>query len=323
MLDNSTIQPKKANTDAPGRFSDLPGGLLCRGVVQDKAEKEEPAPRTGDAFSATLSTAHIRPRASFEAYLKGALISVHRPKLKNGQIGGGKRGIVGDFSRGSRRRMLRKMAMTERRCKPAFMTLTFPQDWPGSPREWKRLLKIFIQRLERAYPECGGVWKLEPQKRGAPHFHMLVWDGFMDMRRFNRWVADNWYQIVGSGDRNHWLWHMGLLGQGNKPCVGSIKSERGVMGYAGKYVAKVADDYDLDPALRAAWSAAGRWWGVWGADNIPWAEVVTIGPSDPQINSLFRYMRRYAHLKGRSSWQSLTIFVDDPGQWLRCVYPDS
>lgn len=276
---------------------------------------------SGFPVRASLSTAHIRPRpASIDVFLHGSLISVHRPKGKIQQTGGGIRGNVADFSRGSRRRMLRKMAMTDKRIKPIFITLTFPDKWPGSPKEWKRMLKIFIQRFRRQYTDSGGVWKLEPQARGAPHYHMLVWMSEIEIESVIRWVSDNWYQVVGSNDLRHWKWHMGLLGRGNKACVGPVTSEHGVMGYAGKYIAKLADDYELDPAIRAAWSAAGRWWGVWGEKNIPWAEVVNIQVSDPVINDLFRYARRYAHMRGRSSWQSLTIFVNDPGQWMKCAY---
>jgi len=79
-------------------------------------------------------------------------------------------------------------------------------------------LKIFLQRFKRAYPDASAIWKLEPQKRGAPHYHMLVWG--VEMSEFSyssngtglpfaSWVPTIWHQIAGHGDKRHFEFHAG------------------------------------------------------------------------------------------------------------------
>lgn len=67
---------------------------------------------------------------------------------------------------------------------PNFVTLTYPAKFPTVSRA-KRDLKVFQQRLIRRFPGSGGIWKLEPQERGAPHYHLLIW-GFQPL---NYWAG--------------------------------------------------------------------------------------------------------------------------------------
>ena len=303
MFNYSTFE-KVGNKKASTRFTDPVTGEVLRsrvGTGGSPFSEGGPLPTVGAnpkrGDTCPLSYAHIRPQGGgkVECWLGGGLITVKKPKVgEDEQQGGGRRGKVHGFSRAAQTRMKRKMAQTRIKCKPLFVTLTYPDDFPGSPRQWKRDLKVFFQRLLRAFPEVGDIWKLEPQKRGAPHYHMLVWlpYGYAEIHKFTKWVADNWYEIVGSGDINHWKWHMGLLGNGNLPCVGTINSPRGAMAYAGKYMGKLTEEGDLEPELLKAWGEAGRWWGVIGKKNIPWADLVEVEVSFQEAAILMRLIRR-------------------------------
>jgi hypothetical protein len=116
------------------------------------------------------------------AYDGGSLIEVKGPGLL-GQKGGGKRGVIKRFSEGSRRRLLRALSRTQRDKLPVFVTLTYPDGFPGDPRRWKDDLKAWLKRVVRQFPECAGFWKLELKRRQsgtnegevAPHFHLLLW----------------------------------------------------------------------------------------------------------------------------------------------------
>jgi hypothetical protein len=131
-----------------------------------------------------------------------------------------------------------------------FITLTYPRDWPGSWATWKRQLDTFLKRLARKFPHRGGTWKLEPQRRGAPHFHLLV-AGVPFIAR--PWLSQAWYESVGSHDARH-------LAAGTQ--VQLARSHRGVLSYAAKYTAK-------REALPASWAeGVGRWWGVFGRANL-------------------------------------------------------
>ena len=50
----------------------------------------------------------------------------------------------------------------------------------------------------------------------APHFHLLVW-GVHQVDLFS-WVVNNWYEIAGNGDVNHFRFHAGLI-PGTQKCV--------------------------------------------------------------------------------------------------------
>ncbi len=144
------------------------------------------APRPPRRHALGLSTTHNRPRKSdlwqANVYAGGSLIEVHSPPTR-GQRGGGKRGIVRRFSEASRRRLMRALSRTLRTQLPTFITLTYPDGFPGDPRQWKADLKAWLKRVRRQFPNAAGFWKLELMQRKsgtrqgevAPHFHLLMW----------------------------------------------------------------------------------------------------------------------------------------------------
>jgi hypothetical protein len=178
---------------------------------------------------------------------------------KGGPQGGGVRSRITGFSRGSRQRLQRKLASInegEVERQRWFVTLTYPGQYPACGRQWKRDLDTFIKRLQRAFAVQAVVWKLEPQKRGAPHYHLLV---FSQDTLEREWVANAWYEVVGSGRSEH-------LYAGTQ--CDEIRSWRGVLFYASKYLGKVV----VGDGLPAFWETAGRWWGVRG--KLPIQEIV-------------------------------------------------
>ena len=229
-----------------------------------------------------LSTAHIC------TWNGGHLIKVTRNRTVN-TGGGGARGKITGFSKNSRRRLMRTIAKTKKVQLPIFVTLTYPGQWDNNPKKWKRDLRVFWMRLNRALPGVGCIWKLEFQKRGAPHFHLLVWGSGYAPLLIN--VSRIWYETVGSGDERH-------LRAGSR--VEMVKSWRGVMAYASKYLGKV----ELLPVTEP-----GRFWGVMAEENLPWADMVQMALTDRQACQFLRLMRRMAHLRGRA-YNSLTIFTD-------------
>jgi hypothetical protein len=88
----------------------------------------------------------------------------------------GNRDRIRDFSKASRRWLFKTLSrLNFRQLKePHFVTLTYHNNFPTSPDEWKAHNKSFIQRLQRIYPDLVYFWKLEFQQRGAPHFHYFL-----------------------------------------------------------------------------------------------------------------------------------------------------
>lgn len=173
--------------------------------------------------------------------------------------GGGMRGDVCGFSPASRKRLRDRLNQVpvDMMSAALFVTLTFPDEFPTIPTS-KRMLDKFLKRLRRAFPRCSGVWRMErvPRLSGshvgelAPHYHLLL---FAVPWMETEWLARAWYECVGSGDERHFR-----AGTG----VQRVRSRRGVMYYASKYMSKL--DGNADGAH------TGRVWAVFG---VAWLDV--------------------------------------------------
>ena len=92
----------------------------------------------------------------------------------------GIRGRIKGFSKVSRRTLLRRFASINRTAFSAFkgrlisVTLTYPAEYPEDPHLCKRHLEAFHKRLERRYGRFAAFWRMGIQKRGAFHFHLLL-----------------------------------------------------------------------------------------------------------------------------------------------------
>jgi hypothetical protein len=169
--------------------------------------------------------------------------------------------------------------------KALFCTLTYPEQFPTDAATFKAHLKAFSERFRRAHPAAGFHWKLEFQKRGAAHFHPIVWNlstSHAAVRQFRKWLAQAWFEVVGSNDPKH-------LSAGTQADV--IESQFGIMRYVGPYVSD-------DDQSRPGWEV-GRYWGVVGRRNIPYAVApqVTLTPRESLL--LWRTARRYQRATNR------------------------
>lgn len=293
------------------------GGVLVRSVDLQTGEIISPEnvySSEGIRAAVPLSTAHKRikepkqvtepARCPFVEWRQGASILKVSKAEPTKQTGGGRRGVVKGFSRGSRRRLMTKIAGVQRGAVlPVFVTLTYPRSFP-EPKQSKYHLKLFIQSMKRAFPSAGIIWKLEPQQRGAPHYHLLVWG--VKVKNLRAWVPTAWFEIAGGGDNFHLLWHEGKLK--NKHCTQQVNSFKGVWAYASKYLGKTFEVAGWDS------KAVGRFWAVVNPANIPFGEVQTLEVPRSKAVQVMRYQKRFAKLKKRS-YPSLSIFCDSE-QWI-------
>ena len=258
----------------------------------------------GPASRSTLSNAHIRP---FCEFYEGSSVFRTSKALKATAVGGGKRSSIKGFSRNSRLRLMYLIGSIRRDAElPDFVTLTYPNEFPTVERA-KRDLKVFLQRFKRAYPEAGAIWKLEPQQRGAPHYHLMVWG--CNTNDLQKWTVENWYEIAGQGDINHYLFHAGAL-KGSRPCVSKVRSFRGVWSYAAKYLGKTFNVAEWGQT----WT--GRFWGVFGRTFIPFGAKRQIKLPYRAVVDLMRFQRRFSGISSRHTIvNSMTIFCD-VDQWV-------
>src|SRR5918993_919691 len=114
---------------------------------------------------------------SFEDTKTSNRLSSHR------RLGGGTRDKVRGFSRASRRNFLRRLASINRdtfrafKGRIIFVTLTYPHEYPEDPELCKNHLKALRKRLQREFGTFAAFWRLGIQKRGAWHFHLLLFVG--------------------------------------------------------------------------------------------------------------------------------------------------
>lgn len=228
----------------------------------------------------------------------------------------GRRGRVLTFSQGSRMRLLRRFARLEviegdgYRSKVSFLTLTTRRHL--HPRVIKRFAQRLFKRVSRKYPSLSVVWRLEFQRRGAPHLHCVC---------FNAPWIDRLWLVAAWGE---------LVGQVNPVVdIRRVKSSRQLISYVSKYVAKVGDSSLLDIGTKSAgefgrWDSmdegVGRIWGVWNADSLPYAKLEKVSvPLDGSWWLIRGYCRKFYEHISDEDMAGFTVFTDDPYHALRHI----
>lgn len=248
----------------------------------------------------------LPPHVRIEA--QGRLLHVSTFGAKDGPLRRS-RGEVNGFSIGSRIRLLRKFHRLHSpeshgyRSKVSFLTLTTLVHL--HPRVIKRYAQSLFKRISRKYPRIAVIWRLEFQKRGAPHLHCVVYNApWID----RSWLVASWGEIVGQVN----------------PVVDlrRVKSGRQLTMYVSKYVAKLGDSSLLDIGTKNA-ATDGQWvdmkqnigrvWGVWNANCLPFAELVMQRvPLDGSWWMIRRYCRKFYEHISDDDLAGFTIFTDDP-----------
>lgn len=219
---------------------------------------------------------------------RGSFCKITDPIGTSGRTRETKRGRVSGFSARSRARLTQLVTKVpnDTLSRALFLTLTYPADWPDDPTEWKRHLHNFGRELKDEYKGISAIWKLEPQKRGAPHFHLLVFNcPFLPIVD----ISERWHRIIGSDDYNH-------LAAGVD--IDKVSNARNAVAYVSKYIAKVPDATDHTTGEIVSWEYPGRWWGVINRDALP-VDVVTLMPSWKSWWTVKRWLRKYMERRGK------------------------
>ena len=192
--------------------------------------------------------------------------------------GPAKRGVITEWSAKSRANMvatissldMREFVVTEAGL-PAMLTLTYPGDWQTvapTSRDFKRHLRLLQLRFKRMYGRpLNGLWKLEFQRRGAPHAHifMVVPSAHIDGVSFREWVSLAWADIVAHPDPEQRQRHIDA-GTGVDIAEGLRSTDpRRVAVYFTKHSSANFGDKEYQHIVPEEWrEGAGRFWGYWG-----------------------------------------------------------
>jgi hypothetical protein len=174
-----------------------------------------------------------------------------------------------------------------------FVTLTYPKQYPEDPEVCKHHLKALRKRLQREYGSFAAFWRLGIQRRGAWHFHLLLFVGSSvgSVDELSRFISSSWYKVTGKVSEGH-------LRAGTR--VEAVKKWKQVTSYVERYMAK--------PEKFPEGLQTGRIWGIWNKEFLP-VRWETIEVSLRDAFRIRRIYRKLARKKGIGSLHSITVFV--------------
>lgn len=168
------------------------------------------------------------------------------------------------------------------------VTLTYHHQFPRN-KEGLSKHKYYIQKLVGRNCEAG-IWRLEFQERGAPHFHLLVWLGDRFAADFETWLREWWGNFASNSARD-------------AVYITSGDQARGVW-----YLAMHAGKDAQAPEIKV-----GRWWGYINRSRLLDAQSVNeTGVLSPdELKQWARLSRRHRKARARQAraiWRSKRTF---------------
>jgi len=224
----------------------------------------------------------------------------------------GERGTIDRFSAASRRRLMERLIRLDwARQEVWFITLTYPGEYDDNPRSWKENLSAFRTWLGRRYGDSftWAIWRLEFQRRGAPHYHIVAGIRLgTDLRGCRDDVRVSWSRILGlsavSGDFARVDVQRAELSQ--QDGYGKL------MTYLCKYVGKRQTPKARAEPLTGEVLPIGRMWGVWGKPPLQAPQTLNLTAHD-YLTLIRRLRRRYRRdpflSKANVGWHSFLAYV--------------
>lgn len=201
---------------------------------------------------------------------------------------------ITEWSRKSRSMMCRVFAeldyapLVESGRIPAMVTLTYPGDWETvAPcgASVKRHMVLWRKRFRREYGEQARyIWKLEFQRRGAPHIHLWMTPPLSTGRSgtpFSKWLSETWADIVDHPDQAQKIRHRlagtavdilsGLRACDPKRLAIYFTKHSSPNSHGEKEYQHIVPELWREPGR-----GPGRFWGVYGLDKATAATAVAL-----------------------------------------------
>lgn len=197
---------------------------------------------------------------------------------------------------------------------PAMVTLTYPGEWETVAPDaatCQNHMRALRKRFARKYGRpLLGTWKREFQRRGAPHYHLLM----VPPIGFRAWLGPVWADIVGAtGDERerHIVAGTGVDYREGMKCTDPAR----LATYFAKHGLYGAKDYQNDaPRLWVDSGSVGRFWGVWGLEK----KLATVEVAPDVALAAARTMRRWFRAQKRTYsrpvWRKVTTIDGETGE---------
>jgi len=199
------------------------------------------------------------------------------------------RGIINHFSKRSRFRLFTLLSMIDQNLDnpPLFVSLTYHYGHENDKTPTKSQLHNFLVQLRNFDPLVQFIWRFEFQKRGAPHYHLIIFPGPQQNKRYvkdyiNR-ISFIWHEIADPGSRKHKEYGCKVV---------EIRSYREACSYLSKYIAKAANEFIEQ--------AEGKYWG--NSRNLPIKCHKIIGAFDDEAKILIEKIRSWMLANGKGKF---------------------
>lgn len=305
---------------APGATSDWFGYRPVRAVAEGRSFRLGIAP--GAISVRTTDVARAERRAASDASaarLTADVLAVYEREGVEVPEGLPTR-QVDEWSARSRARMFQRIAQLDLSTWAddegtlAMVTLTLPGQWEHlapTGKAFKALVRAFGHRWRRAVGPLRGLWKLEFQRRGAPHLHALMRvPVLVDGESFDRWLSRTWAEVVKADDTichrcgpvaacdckvpdtertRHERAGTGIDYSGQR-----FSDPRRIATYFAGHSSKHTDGKEYQHIVPELWqgpgNGPGRFWGYWGLDAVTDVEV------DLSVDDYYRARRILRHV---------------------------
>lgn len=161
----------------------------------------------------------------------------------------------------------------------AMVTLTLPGDWEAVAPDGKTF-KGYVENFRKRWIKATGekwrvLWKLEFQRRGAPHMHLLIRvPVFVKGQRFEDWLSRSWADVVGASklvddDKggSEYTRHL-AAGTGVDFSGQDFSDPRRIAMYFAGHSSKTTDGKEYQHKVPERWqrpgAGPGRFWGYSG-----------------------------------------------------------
>ena len=191
----------------------------------------------------------------------------------------------------------------------AFLTLTYPSDWltvAPTSQSAKRHLSLLRKRFEREFSRpFFALWKMEFQRRGAPHFHLLA--PIPKGNDFKNWLSKTWTEIVNHPDELERSKHL-QAGTGVDKAKGiAADSAQRISYYFSKHSSanRGLKEYQNTPPEEWVRSGTvGRFWGYWGLQVATTHTSVSKGEALLIARTLRRWQKSKRQVRTVEVWRT-------------------
>jgi hypothetical protein len=193
----------------------------------------------------------------------------------------------------------------------AMMTLTYPDNWEAlvpDGRVFKHHVDKFRQRFLKRYGRSlAGVWKMEFQRRGAPHLHMLMALP-VDRLEYRLWARAAWSSIVDASglDRMYHETQGVNVDVPDRPMtdpkrIGVYFNKHGL--YGTKEYQNRAPELWIKAAAEG--KSVGRFWGYWKIERVQAPALISGREAVVAARMLRRWQKQNRYMREQIVYSDL------------------